>query len=374
MTTFLGQSWGRVSGMRSPRLVSPIVTVNTVSRENASGGVVPSVGGSPGGSWLGREQVAGIQRARILVAMVDVVTEYGVGNVTVTSIVGRSGVSRRTFYELFDDRDDCFLAAFDDAVARVTERVIPVFKGSGRWRERIRAGLVALLELFDEERGLARLLVVESLAAGPAALARRARVLEGLTSVVDDGRCEGGKAGQEIPVLAGEGVVGAVLAVIHARLISGESRRLVELTGPLMGMIVLPYLGAAAAQREIQRPLPKRETGRRRGSRDPLRELNMRLTYRTVRVLIAVAANPASSNRTVGSAAGIADQGQISKLLARLDGLGLVENGGPGSTRGEPNAWSLTTKGQAVHEAIVRPSTASTRPATASAGASSNGR
>jgi chromosome segregation and condensation protein ScpB len=79
----------------------------------------------------------------------------------------------------------------------------------------------------------------------------------------------------------------------------------------------------------------------------------MRLTYRTVRVLMAVAAHPGSSNRAIGERAGMADQGQTSKLLARLQGFGLIENTGRGSTRGEPNVWTLTAKGWEVHGAIA---------------------
>jgi DNA-binding MarR family transcriptional regulator len=85
----------------------------------------------------------------------------------------------------------------------------------------------------------------------------------------------------------------------------------------------------------------------------------MRLTYRTVRVLMAVAANPGSSNRAVADGAGIKDQGQISKLLARLQGLGLIENTGVGSARGGPNVWRLTEKGREVHGAVTEKSTRS---------------
>ncbi len=79
---------------------------------------------------------------------------------------------------------------------------------------------------------------------------------------------------------------------------------------------------------------------------DPLRELDMRLTYRTVRVLLAIDAiggrGSPPSNRQVATAAGISDQGQISKLLARLQPLGLIGNTGGDHAKGEPNAWSLT--------------------------------
>jgi DNA-binding MarR family transcriptional regulator len=80
-----------------------------------------------------------------------------------------------------------------------------------------------------------------------------------------------------------------------------------------------------------------------------LRELDVRLTYRTGRVLTAVAElggrGSGPSNREIADAAGISDEGQISKLLKRLEGLGLIENHGPGHPSGMPNAWQLTAKG-----------------------------
>jgi hypothetical protein len=165
--------------------------------------------------------------------------------------------------------------------------------------------------------------------------------------MVDEGRSEP-KASKALPPLTAEGVVGGVLSVLHARLIGQPSDSLLELTGPLMGMIVLPYLGPGAAQKESARPAPSPRERPPAGRRDPLRDLDMRLTYRTVRVLLAIAASPGSSNRKVGFDAGIEDQGQISKLLSRLERLGLIENGGAGQVRGAPNAWLLTDRGREV--------------------------
>jgi chromosome segregation and condensation protein ScpB len=91
----------------------------------------------------------------------------------------------------------------------------------------------------------------------------------------------------------------------------------------------------------------------RRPHADPLRDLDMRLTYRTVRVLVAVAAEPGASNRRIAEAAGVSDQGQISKLLARLQHLGLITNMGEGPAKGEPNSWTLTDTGSQVEQAIA---------------------
>jgi AcrR family transcriptional regulator len=295
-------------------------------------------------------RVSEIQRQRILIGMADVTAELGAPAVTVAHIVARSGVSRRTFYELFCDRDACLLAALDQAITHATAVVLPAYRTAGRWRERMRVALGALLGFLDEEPAMARLCVVESLGAGPEALERRTRIVRALILAVDEGRLEA-SAGRQPPPLAAEGVVGAVLAVIHARLVERNSRPLSNLLPELMAMIVLPYLGQAAAERELHKPAPQPKT-KTRVRRDPLEGLDMRLTYRTVRVLVAIAGHPQASNRQVATAAGIADQGQISKLLTRLQNLGLICNEGQGQPRGAPNAWALTAKGSEVERSI----------------------
>jgi AcrR family transcriptional regulator/DNA-binding MarR family transcriptional regulator len=328
-------------------------TGRTLSAQAASGELKHSTNG------LERERVAGIQRARMLAAMAEVCAEHGAGNVTVAHVVERAGVSRRTFYELFRDSEDCFLAAVDDALARASQRVLPAHAAAGRWRERMRASLTALLQFLDEEPYMGRLLVVETLAGGRGALERRSQVLAPVISTVEEGRNEA-KAALETTRLTAEGVVGAVLSVIHGRLLEGSRGRLVELVNPLMSMAVLPYLGPAAARRELERPDAKAAAVRGPSvTGNPLKELQMRLTYRTVRVLAAVATHPRSSNRVIADAADVNDQGQISKLLARLEKLGLIENlVGMRSARGEPNAWTLTERGEEVHGALRAQATA----------------
>ena len=82
--------------------------------------------------------------------------------------------------------------------------------------------------------------------------------------------------------------------------------------------------------------------------KDPLDEVQMRLTYRTARVLACIAERPGASNRGVAERAGVTDPGQISKLLRRLERLGLAVNTGGGHQSGEPNAWKLTPLGGQV--------------------------
>jgi AcrR family transcriptional regulator len=330
---------------------------SAVGARRRQGGISAArgAGGVEGGAIRGG--VPEVQRVRIMSALVEVAREYGAGRVTVTHIVTRSGVSRRTFYELFEDRDACFLATLDHALERAAARVLPVFAGvSGAWRAQIRAGLLAFLEFLDDEPALGEMCIVEALGAGPLALERRARVVRMLVDVVDGGRADA-KTTCKPSRLTAEGVVGGVLSVLYGRLAERTPRSAEPMTGllnPLMGMIVLPYRGPAAAAKEIARAVPVSSAPRPNAEHhaNPLAGLGMRLTYRTMRVLSAIATEPRASNRRVAAVAGVQDPGQISKLLARLEHLELVENVGLGSARGEPNAWCLTTRGREIENAI----------------------
>ncbi len=293
-----------------------------------------------------------IQRARMLAAMVEECALHGPAHVTVAGVVERAGVSRRTFYEVFDDCEGCLLATLQESLRRASEHVIPAYRNGSWWLEGIRAALGALLEFLDAEPVMGRLLIVGSLSASPRALESRRRVLVQIIATVDKGRGESKASGQPPPLTA-EGIVGGVLSILHARLLEDNPGELLELSGSLMSMIVLPYLGSTTASRELERRTPERRRPSVPSASDPLRDLGLRLTYRTVRALVSVAELPGSSNREIGQAAGIADQGQMSKLLWRLERSGLIRNSGLGVGTGAPNIWTLTERGEAIHAAIA---------------------
>jgi AcrR family transcriptional regulator len=295
--------------------------------------------------------VVEMQRRRLLLAIGEIVAEKGLEEASVGRVCKRAGVSRRTFYDLFEDREACLLAAFEQAIESIESAVAPVFQCEDKWSARIRAGLVALLELFDSNPGIARLCVVETLRVGEEVSERRKQVLDRMTTAIDDGRSESTQSAVLSPVAA-QGVLGGVLAVIHARLLEDDGRPLLELLNPLMGMIVQPYLGAAGARRELDRPDPTSPDTPANGLRDPFKGLSIRFTYRTARVLATIATHPGASNRVIADTAGVVDEGQMSRLLTRLQRAGLVENRGEGQPRGEPNAWKLTERGEAVHVAL----------------------
>ncbi|HXC23438.1 MAG TPA: TetR family transcriptional regulator [Solirubrobacteraceae bacterium] len=327
------------------------------SRGAAGSRAASGVGLMPVREQLAHGHMQQIQRARLLAATVHVTYELGVANVTVANVVEQAGVSRRTFYELFDDCEQCVLEAIEESLERAGGRVLSAYKAvRGSWSERIRAALLALLGFFDEQPRVARLLVVEWLAAGPRALERRRRTIEQIAGALDEGRTSDSRGSAALPRLTAEGTVGAVASVLHARIARPEAGEpLLELANPLMSIVVLPYLGPAAARRELERALPAKIAEPESGDGTPedvLKGLKMRLTYRTIRVLAAVAANPGGSNRTIARAAGIGDQGQISKLLMRLSKLGLVENRSV-PVKGEANAWALSASGAQVERLLA---------------------
>lgn len=314
--------------------------------------VTPRLRSGPGGP--SRDDVAEIQRGRMLAAAVDAVQDVGYAQMSVAQVIGRARVSRKTFYDIFADREDCFLAAFEQALSEAGNLAREAYERESGWREGVRSALTSLLIFMDEEPGLARLCVVEALAAGERVLERRAEMLDGLAELVDEGRLLASTT-REPPELTAEGIVGGVFAVLHTRLLDGSEPPLTELLGPLMSMIVLPYLGARVASSEQSRPAPDVPPARRprrpASSKDPLEGLNIRLTYRTVQVLMVIAQHPGASNREIAKGSGIVDQGQISKLMNRLAGLSLVENFGEGQEMGAANAWHLTARGAQLERA-----------------------
>ncbi len=308
-----------------------------------------------GGGSKDRAQLAEIQRRRIVLAMIEVASERGGARVTVAHVVARSGVSRRTFYELFVDSEECLLAAVEESLVCAAGYVRDIQDPLDPLRTRIRRTVHALLCFFEDEPARGRLLVVETLSGGKAILRRRSEVLAEIVAAVEQGSRESSQS-SAVTALTAEGVVGSALSVVHARLLKSASPALVELTNPLTSLIVLPYLGTAAARKELERPLPERRQYRRKSANGTthLSDLPMRITYRTICVLREIAARPGASNRQIAQAVGIADQGQMSKLLQRLERLGLIINVNAGQGRGLANVWRLTPSGAEVESAVGR--------------------
>ncbi len=323
-----------------------------------------------------------IQRNRLLSAAIRSFDEVGYANTSVAQITSHAHVSRRTFYELFATREECLLAVFEDVLALIERDLAAAGLDGLGWAERVRMGLWTILSFLEREPAMARVCVVHSLQGDAKLLARREALLVRLAAILDEGRTLKGTSSRAHPdgrtqrahgrhageqrarstqatPLTAEGLVGAALTIVHTRLLRERREPLTALLGELMGLIVLPYLGPAAARRERDRPAPappagqhERGAGDDRFAGDAFAGISMRLTYRTMRVLECVAAEPGASNRRLGVLADVPDQGQMSKLLTRLERLGLLSNGREADARGEANAWRLTAQGLRVTQTI----------------------
>ena len=201
---------------------------------------------------LPREAVTGSQRARILHSMIEAVAERGYQETRVVDVVERAGVSRATFYDLFDDVEDCFLEAYDYVSARLFASASEAFnQNSGApWAERIRAAMAALLELLAAWPECARFAIVEVLAAGPKALARRDAVLRQFTEFVEAGR---NQSSLELPGITSVAIVGGTQELLYTEILHGATARLPARLPDIVYWVTQPFLGSEAAAAERDR-------------------------------------------------------------------------------------------------------------------------
>jgi AcrR family transcriptional regulator len=194
--------------------------------------------------------VKAIQRERLLAAMLETVNELGYRALTVQDVLSRAGVSRPTFYEQFEDKEDCFLAAFDASAERLNERLqAAVYDEDQGWRLWLRHGLEALLQFIAEEPMAARTVIVEARASSPAGLRRRDDLLDRFATCID---AEARKELADPPSgIAAAGVVGGIESVLYARLQREETAELDSLLPSLMYFAVLPYEGHEVAAEEL---------------------------------------------------------------------------------------------------------------------------
>ncbi|HXA55636.1 MAG TPA: helix-turn-helix domain-containing protein [Solirubrobacteraceae bacterium] len=291
------------------------------------------------------------EHAAIFRALAAVLAERGGGAVAPAAVAARAGISKAKLQARFADLESCFLAAFEWCSEQGGSAMTEAYAGEHGWVEGVRSALAALLKLIEAEPDLARLWIVYALGAGPRVLRARVAAIATLAEHIDRGRSEA-RVRAEPPAITAEGVVGAVLVVLQTRLLAPEEVRPSELRGELMSLILLPYLGAAAARRELARPVRFRPRPQRLLAAGKL-DAGQRVTYRTARVLSAIAERPGASNREVANHAEVVDQGQISKLLSRLEAQGLIANVGGGGLRGAPNAWELTLRGEQIQQRVA---------------------
>jgi AcrR family transcriptional regulator len=196
---------------------------------------------------LPRTVVASNQRGRIVAALAVVCAAKGYRAATVKDIITQAGVSRRTFYDLFADKQDCFLLAYELMMERVLSTVEATYaEGERPWPERIGSGLRALLELLAAEPVFARLVLVEVLAAGRVALERRDVALQRFEAFFIAGRTllpAGMRAHEQLA----RAIVGGLTETLYTRVLAGQTAQLPELGPDLLYCVLVPYVGHAQA-------------------------------------------------------------------------------------------------------------------------------
>ena len=193
-------------------------------------------------------------RGRLISAAERIVSEHGAAGVSEEAVSTAAGVSREVFDEAFADSQDCLLAVFDSSAEDLRSSMLAAHRQARSWVDGVRAALGAVLIFLDEDPGRARFMVVEALAGDPPMRGRRDQVVADMAGELDSRRppSSEGAIDEDLQSHA-QAVVGAVAAVIHARLLEEPPPKLSPLAGVLMSVLVLPYLGSVAARDEIDR-------------------------------------------------------------------------------------------------------------------------
>ncbi len=202
----------------------------------------------PGRHGLPREFVAHNQRERLIAGLAEAVAENGYAGTTIAHITRHAAVSRRTFYEHFNSKDECFVSAYDTVMTELRKRVGDAFDQEEEWPQAIRAGIEAMLEFLTAEPTLARLSMVEALVAGPVVVERYDAAIQSLVPYFAAGR-----EGRPNEILEGlsptteEALVGGMVSLISRRIFADRMDELESLLPDLVEFTLTPYLGSSEA-------------------------------------------------------------------------------------------------------------------------------
>jgi AcrR family transcriptional regulator len=201
---------------------------------------------------LSPEFVAKNQRERLIAGLIQALYEVGYQKTTVSLIGQRAAVSKSDFYKHFESKDDCFIAAYDAAVARIRDCVLAAC-GPGdeeEWARRVGDALAALLGLFAAEPALASIALVEGLRAGRGVYDRYQSAVESFVEYLREG-APSTSAGVAVPAATAEAVVGGIASMLGRRVLAGEAEELNELFPEILEFTLASYLGAEEARRIV---------------------------------------------------------------------------------------------------------------------------
>jgi AcrR family transcriptional regulator len=216
--------------------------------KSGSDASVPSPRLPAGRHGLPREFIAQNQRERIITALVDTVAERGYNATTVAHITKAASVSRRTFYEHFADKEACFLAAYEMVADHIRESMQVAAEAFEEWPQKVRAALATMLRFLAGEPELARVCMIEPIAAGGEIAARHRASMQGFVEILKAGRPEHGGE-RPLPEATEATLVGGIVSLIVREINAGRTEQLEDLLPDLVELTLAPYLGAEEAAR-----------------------------------------------------------------------------------------------------------------------------
>jgi AcrR family transcriptional regulator len=247
---------GRVQGVSSDgdELVdaNPHKSTGTTQTRSRGQRAPRRSGQIPGGRHgLAPEAVAESQRARLLAAMSEAVIEHGYEQTGIADLIARAGVSRKTFYQQFDGKDECFAVAYGEQMDRLLEVTLSAFEAEGPpWARRLRGALTALCAALAVNPAVARLCFVEGLGAGPATAARRREALDGFLPLFEAAPADA-LADSQFSGSLRSGRVGDLAEMLRHEITAGAGAGLPRLVPELTYLMALPFLGPERAAREL---------------------------------------------------------------------------------------------------------------------------
>jgi AcrR family transcriptional regulator len=190
----------------------------------------------------------------LLAGMAEAVSEHGYAETSIADVIARAGVSRKTFYQQFDGKDECFAVAYGQEMERLLEVTLSAFEAEGPpWARRLRAALTALCGALAGNPEVARLCFVEGLDAGPITTARRRVALRGLLPLFEAAPSDAvgdSPFGESLRT----GRIGDLAEMLRQEIAAGVGAGLPRLVPELTYLMTVPFLGPERAARELDGP------------------------------------------------------------------------------------------------------------------------
>jgi AcrR family transcriptional regulator len=223
----------------------PVVSRGVGKEREEPGNLRPLHGGRHN---IPPEVLAHNQRERLLAALASCVAENGYNATTIGQITSAASVSRRTFYEHFADKEECFLAAYEALDTYLATLMEKAYEEEEDWPDRVAAAFVAVTGFLASRPKFARLYLVEAAVVGEAANPLREMTVGRLVEFLRPGRRV-----KEVDPGIEEGLVGGIITLLGRRVLGGEANKLDSFTPAVIEFALSPYLGVDEARGVIDR-------------------------------------------------------------------------------------------------------------------------